>query len=105
MLPPAGRQTGGVMALTTTCYRHPDRVTGASCTRCGRPICPDCMTVAPGRRHCPEGVREGMKSVRQVRTEPDALVVKILIALNLLVFLLQQGGRTGRSDVTTRFAL
>ena len=27
-----------------TCYRHPDRETYISCQRCGRPICPDCMT-------------------------------------------------------------
>jgi membrane associated rhomboid family serine protease len=93
------------MALTTTCYRHPDRVTGASCTRCGRPICPDCMTVAPVGHHCPECVREGRKSVRQVRAQTDAIVVKSLIAINVLVFLLQQGDRTGRSDITSRFAM
>ena len=26
-----------------TCYRHPNRETGVSCSNCGRPICPDCM--------------------------------------------------------------
>ncbi|MEU2880994.1 hypothetical protein ABZ651_33340, partial [Streptomyces sp. NPDC007070] len=25
-----------------TCYRHPDRETGVRCTRCERPICPEC---------------------------------------------------------------
>ncbi|NUS28420.1 MAG: rhomboid family intramembrane serine protease, partial [Streptomyces sp.] len=25
------------------CYRHPDRETGIRCTRCERPICPECM--------------------------------------------------------------
>ena len=77
------------MALTTTCYRHPDRVTGASCTRCGRPICADCMTVAPVGHHCPECIREGQRSVRQVKVKTDALVVKALIAVNVLVYLLQ----------------
>jgi len=23
-----------------TCYRHPNRETGVSCSNCGRPICP-----------------------------------------------------------------
>ncbi|MGH2738300.1 MAG: hypothetical protein ACRDHH_05745, partial [Actinomycetota bacterium] len=35
-----------------TCYRHPDRETRVHCTRCGRPICPDCMTQAPVGHHC-----------------------------------------------------
>ena len=29
-------------AQTPTCYRHPDRPTYVSCTRCGRPVCPEC---------------------------------------------------------------
>ncbi|MCO6734719.1 B-box zinc finger protein, partial [Streptomyces sp. EL9] len=28
------------------CYRHPDRETGVRCTRCERPICPECMVDA-----------------------------------------------------------
>src|SRR5207237_9915965 len=36
------------------CYRHPDRETGLSCSECGRPICVDCMTVAPVGIRCPE---------------------------------------------------
>src|SRR3954464_6194362 len=75
-----------------TCYRHSNRVTGASCTRCGRPICPDCMVAAPVGHHCPECVREGNKGVRKIRpTSSDALVTKLLIAANVLVYLLQQG--------------
>ena len=37
-----------------TCYRHPDRETGVSCSRCGRPICPDCMTPSSVGMRCPE---------------------------------------------------
>jgi membrane associated rhomboid family serine protease len=37
-----------------TCYRHPDRETGVSCSSCGRPICPDCMTPTPVGMRCPE---------------------------------------------------
>ena len=37
-----------------TCYRHPSRETGVSCSNCGRPICPDCMTTTPVGMRCPE---------------------------------------------------
>ena len=38
------------------CYRHPDRETYIRCTRCERPICPDCMIAGVGRLPVP-GVR------------------------------------------------
>src|SRR5688572_5356197 len=88
--------------VTTTCYRHPNRVTGASCTRCGRPICPDCMVQAPVGHHCPECVREGNRGVRQIRMgSTDGVAVKALIAVNVLVFLLQQSD----ANITSRFAM
>ncbi len=37
-----------------TCYRHPSRETNVSCSNCGRPICPDCMTSTPVGMRCPE---------------------------------------------------
>jgi membrane associated rhomboid family serine protease len=36
------------------CYRHPDRVTGLSCSRCGRNICVECSTDAAVGQLCPE---------------------------------------------------
>ena len=50
-----------------TCYRHPDRVTGLSCTECGRPICTECMTPAPVGIRCPDhsGRAQGPARVRQ----------------------------------------
>ena len=41
-----------------TCYRHPDRETGVSCSNCGGPICPDCMTPTPVGMRCPECSRD-----------------------------------------------
>ena len=38
------------------CYRHPDVQTRVHCTRCDRPICPDCMIPAPVGHQCPECV-------------------------------------------------
>lgn len=40
------------------CYRHPNVETRVSCSRCDRPICPDCMTPTPVGMRCPECSRE-----------------------------------------------
>jgi membrane associated rhomboid family serine protease len=47
------------------CYRHPDVETGVHCTRCGRPICPDCMIPAPVGHQCPECVKEARQEFRR----------------------------------------
>ena len=49
-----------------TCYRHPSRETGVSCSNCGRPICPDCMTTTPVGMRCPECAKQRTK-VKRVR--------------------------------------
>ena len=43
------------------CYRHPTRETGVSCSNCGRPICPDCMTPTSVGMRCPECAGERTK--------------------------------------------
>ena len=48
-------------AAMAVCYRHPSRETGVSCSSCGRPICPDCMTPTPVGMRCPECSRERTK--------------------------------------------
>src|ERR1700744_5335616 len=52
-----------------TCYRHPSRETGVSCSSCGRPICPDCMTPTPVGMRCPECARDRTR-VRHVARTP-----------------------------------
>ena len=100
------------------CYRHPDRETGLSCSDCGRPICTECMTVAPVGLRCPDhsGRPQGVARVRrQVRRAgwagTGALVTKALIGINVLVYLAEIGsgsGTTGAgtgSSIVERFAL
>lgn len=81
------------------CYRHPDRGTGISCTRCERPICPECMISASVGFQCPECVREGSgtghaPTANQPRTlaggsiaADPRLITKILLGLNVAVFI------------------
>src|SRR5438046_124641 len=88
-----------------TCYRHPDRVTGLSCSECGRPICTECMTIAPVGIRCPEhsgrtqGVQRMTRGVQRVSFEgAGAKVTKVLIGINVAVYvaeLIQGGGVYG----------
>jgi membrane associated rhomboid family serine protease len=83
------------------CYRHPNRETFVSCSECGRPICAECMTPAPVGQRCPEhsgkpqGTRRISAGVRRGAFEgTGALVTKILLGVNILVYVITaaQGG-------------
>ena len=39
------------------CFRHPGRETYVSCSRCGRPACPDCLRSAPVGQQCVDCIR------------------------------------------------
>jgi membrane associated rhomboid family serine protease len=90
------------------CYRHPDRETGLSCSECGRPICVDCMTVAPVGIRCPDhaGARPravtaatrpatvASKRVRRTAARhgyviPEFSVTRVLVILNVVIYLLE----------------
>jgi membrane associated rhomboid family serine protease len=70
-----------------TCYRHPNRVTGLSCSECGRPICTECMTMAPVGIRCPEHAG-GQRVVDRSRVfDVVGPVTRTLIALNIAVYI------------------
>jgi membrane associated rhomboid family serine protease len=88
------------------CYRHPDRETGVACSNCGRPICHECMIVAPVGFRCPECVKEqnagGSRAKVVTRAQirsgwgsaggsmmSGAPVTRVLIGINLAVFVIE----------------
>jgi membrane associated rhomboid family serine protease len=91
-----------------TCYRHPDRETGVSCSNCDRPICPDCMTVTPVGMRCPDCARDRTKTRRaaSVGVGEEPMLTYILIGVNVAVALggflsgaSATGGGTGGSSL------
>lgn len=87
-------------AAAPTCYRHPDRPTYVRCTRCQRPICPECMRSAAVGHQCVDCVTAGAQSVRPVRTtfggvqrSGAPVVTYELIAANVLMFVLDIASR------------
>lgn len=83
------------MDQAVCCYRHQDRETGIRCTRCERPICPECMVSASVGFQCPECVAEAHRRSAPPRTVAGGrvagdpfLVTKLLIGLNIAVFVL-----------------
>jgi membrane associated rhomboid family serine protease len=101
--------------MAETCYRHPDRETRVSCSNCGRPICPECMTPTPVGMRCPECSRQRTKVVRNPTGTPRGFeatpATYVLIAINVIVFLVEiangSGGfsRTDLSRFTVDFSL
>ena len=88
------------------CYRHPNRETGVSCSNCGRPICPDCMTPTSVGMRCPACAGERTR-VRRLQgrgttasfSRPESLsdprswsVTSVLIVINAIVFLWEVSG-------------
>ena len=86
------------MAELQRCYRHPDRETGVSCSECGRPICPDCMTFGPVGIRCPDhsgqaqGARRVVRNVQRRTARNPGIVTTTLIAINVGIYLLQLAG-------------
>jgi len=85
---PAGQQV--------PCAYHPNTMTGLRCSRCGKPICPQCMVRTPVGLRCPDcaGVR-GLPTYRTpVNTLVKATAAGLLVAL-VTAILWRQGPTWG----------
>jgi membrane associated rhomboid family serine protease len=92
--------------VVPVCYRHPKRETYVRCTRCDRPICPDCMNEASVGHQCPECVAEGRRTQRPTRTAFGAslagtrgYVTITLIALNVFMMILAAASARGGNSL------
>ncbi len=96
--PPGEQNASAPVDGPVTCYRHPGREAGVRCTRCDRPICPDCMVSASVGFQCPDCVRQGSGTGHSpaasrprtiaggsVAADPR-LITKILLGINVAVF-------------------
>ncbi len=77
------------------CYRHKDRETGVSCSNCGNPICPDCMTSTPVGMRCPDcsKQRTQVRNVRNIYGQPSATYVIMAICIVMWIGEYVSGGR------------
>lgn len=98
--------------MAQTCYRHPNRETGVSCSSCGRPICPDCMTPTPVGMRCPECARHRTRVTRGAAAfggSVHAPATFALIALNVAAFLAEiasgPGGLTPGGSLVIDYGL
>ena len=76
-----------------TCYRHPEVRTGVHCTRCGRPICTDCMVEAPIGYQCPNCAGQARGSGRRtaivVRRGGQVTAARALLIANIAMFVVE----------------
>ncbi len=109
--PPPPYPGGPPPGTPTVCVRHPDRATGLSCTRCGRPACPECLREASVGYQCVDCVHQGLRGMRRGTTVAGAepgqrpVVVPTLIALNAAVFVwtVVQAGSIGGNAAAPLF--
>jgi membrane associated rhomboid family serine protease len=92
--PPPYQPGGSPYGPAAVCARHPDRATGLSCTRCGRPSCTECLREASVGYQCVDCVAEGQRTSRRGTTVAGAppggrpVVVPTLIMVNVAVYAL-----------------
>ncbi len=97
-------------AQAPVCYRHPDRITGLSCSECGRPICAECSHDAAVGQKCPNCAapkhRTRVVTARDLqesgwRATPVSMGI---IAAAVVVFLFTFGSNQLRRDLFLDFA-
>jgi membrane associated rhomboid family serine protease len=100
--------------MAETCYRHPDRETRVSCSSCGKPICPDCMTPTPVGMRCPDCMRQRTRVVHGAAGGGAGFAAApatfILIGINVVAYLIEIGSGGGGfggglNSVTVDFGL
>ncbi|MGW1427626.1 rhomboid family intramembrane serine protease [Streptomyces sp. NPDC002431] len=96
--PPSGGEPPAVDG-SLGCYRHPGREANVRCTRCERPICPECMVDASVGFQCPDCAGQGsgtghVPAPGAPRKAPGGslaadprLITKILLGINIAVYL------------------
>ncbi|MCX5342316.1 rhomboid family intramembrane serine protease [Streptomyces atratus] len=97
--PPGDQDRSAATDGSLGCYRHPGRGTHIRCTRCDRPICPECMVNASVGFQCPDCARQGAGTghgpgAARPRTVAGApvmadprLITKILLGINVAVYI------------------
>jgi membrane associated rhomboid family serine protease len=86
--------------MAEVCYRHPNRETNVSCSRCGRPICPECMYDSPVGMRCPECAGQRTRARKlPIRRSDTPYGTYALIALNVIVFIAEVGGGGGAAGL------
>ena len=88
--PPAPTNPPAQPAAVAHCYRHPDRETGRSCTRCGRSACSDCLVQAAVGSHCLECAKAARPDIatraKWWNARQPTLMTFILMGINFAVF-------------------
>jgi len=79
------------------CYRHPGRETGVSCSACGKPICPACMTSTSVGMRCPDcaGERTKVHTAQSIATGAEPRATYALIAINVVAFMIEAASGAG----------
>ncbi len=93
-LPPSTSSSAEGGLQMEPCYRHPGQLTGVHCTRCGKPICVDCMRPAAVGYQCPDCLAAEQKSgytpQRGIQTGLAATpVTRALLIITGAVFVLE----------------
>ena len=71
------------MAAVQTCHWHPDRETRLTCSRCGKPICVECMRQHPVGIRCKECAKVSLLPVYQLSTKYLLRGVAALVGLGM----------------------